>query len=133
MSNIHAQLKAIAAKSMVKAEKVIKETYFDVMNEGIIGTPVLDGLLISSYNAGFEVDTSYPNEPRGLHYSTDRLTIALENDRVLSETFYMTNSQPYAFRIEYEGHSANAPQGMIRKAAANFNTIAAMNINKYKG
>lgn len=35
--------------------------------------------------------------------------------------FYMTNSLPYAFRLEYEGWSKNVPDGMVRVSFQGFN------------
>lgn len=36
------------------------------------------------------------------------------------QTIYITNSLPYAYRLEYEGWSRQAPAGMVRVTVANF-------------
>ena len=36
------------------------------------------------------------------------------------DSFYLTNNSPYAERIEYEGHSTQAPDGMVRINAIKF-------------
>lgn len=40
-----------------------------------------------------------------------------------SEVVYITNSLPYAYRLEYEGWSSQAPAGMVRVTIANFRPI----------
>lgn len=38
----------------------------------------------------------------------------------LTDTFYLANSLPYAYRLEYDGWSMQAPQGMVRINVAAF-------------
>jgi len=47
------------------------------------------------------------------------ITLQLKN----SQTFYFTNNLPYAYRLEYEGWSKQAPMGMVRLTVAEFKTI----------
>ena len=37
--------------------------------------------------------------------------------------FYMTNNQPYSKRVEYDGWSSQAPDGMVRKNTARWDSI----------
>ena len=37
---------------------------------------------------------------------------------------FMANNLPYAHRLEFEGWSRQAPEGMVRRTVARFNQIA---------
>lgn len=45
------------------------------------------------------------------------------NTLQLGDTYSLANGQPYARRIEYEGHSAQAPSGTMRVTAAEWDQI----------
>ena len=48
---------------------------------------------------------------------------AVTNSLKLGDTFTLTNAQPYARVIEYEGHSPQAPAGMVRVSTAEWQQI----------
>ena len=131
MSSIEAQLKAIAKKSMVKAEQVVRLTVNDTMNNIVIGSPVRDGLFINNWLAGYSYDQStHKTKDKSGSKSYGSITQAL-NSYDLGKTFYFTNSLPYAKRLE-DGHSAQAGQGMVKINVAKFDAIAQMYINQLK-
>lgn len=49
------------------------------------------------------------------------------------KALYLSNSLPYAARIEYDGHSTQAPSGMVRKNAARIKTIIRTQLQLLKG
>jgi hypothetical protein len=57
--------------------------------------------------------------------TTDRLTHDINAGVKIGQTeiVYITNSLPYAYRLEYEGWSGQAPAGMVRVTVANFRPI----------
>ncbi len=128
--SIGAQLKAIQKKSLATAEKVVKETYFDIANDIIIATPQDQGLLIANWLGAYDAidSTLMPigNDASGrVKIEIDKLDITQER------TLYMTNSLPYAQRIE-NGWSQKRPEGMVKVSVAKFDSIAQQKINKYK-
>lgn len=48
----------------------------------------------------------------------ERITMKMATD--MKNSYILTNNSPYAERIEYEGHSSQAPDGMVRKNARRF-------------
>lgn len=48
---------------------------------------------------------------------------AHDNSGVAGGVTYMLNSTPYILRLEYEGHSPQAPNGMARRTIAEFQQI----------
>ena len=124
------QLKAIQKQSMTAAEKVYKETMFELSYGVIFDTPVLDGFLIGGWLSGYSFDNEQHNDT-GAAESTGRLSTAVES-LTLDKSFYFINPLPYAYRIEYEGHSKRRPEGMLRKNLREFENVAQDKINKYK-
>lgn len=128
MSSIQAQLKAIAAKSMVKAEKVAKESYFDTMNIAVIKSPVDKGLFRSNWNASYQsIDLSLKPIGNNSSIALQGVLSVFDFDREL----LFTESLPYAKKLE-DGNSAQAPVGMVKVAASSFQSIAQSKINKYR-
>ena len=129
--SIESQLRAIAAQSVVKAEKVIRLTVNDIANNTIIATPVLDGLLINNWLSGYSYSTATTDiKDKSGGESQGSLTQALSAYSI-GKTFYFTNSQPHAEPNE-NGHSQQAPNGMLKKSIAQFDTIAQGYINQVK-
>ena len=54
--------------------------------------------------------------------SRARLETAVSQEYKLDKVFYFTNNLPYAYRIEFEGWSKKAPQGMVRRNIVRWNT-----------
>lgn len=48
------------------------------------------------------------------------------------DTICLTNSLPYAIKLEYEGHSSQTPNGMVRLNVARFKTIIAEEVAKLR-
>lgn len=46
--------------------------------------------------------------------------------------FQFRNPAPYAFRIEYDGWSTQAPQGMVRLAHQQFDEIVSRSVRRYR-
>jgi hypothetical protein len=56
---------------------------------------------------------------------------ALANLGSMVDVVYMTNSLPYAEKIEYEGYSRQAPQGMLRANVAKWQRIVKAKAKAY--
>ena len=127
--SIESQLRAIAAQSVVKAEKVIRLTVNDIGNNMIIGSPVDSGLFRNNWLSGYSYDTSTRSGTGD--ESQGNLTEAISAYSI-GKTFYFTNSLPYAQKLE-DGHSTGqAPLGVVKKNVAQFDTIAQGYINMVK-
>jgi hypothetical protein len=50
----------------------------------------------------------------------------------LETDIYLSNSLPYAERIEYDGHSSQAPAGMLRRNVARFRLLIQAELRKLK-
>lgn len=85
-----------------------------------MATPVLDGGLIASWN--FAVGAADKSIHEG---GRDSLGVLRSDVNLfgLGDIAYFTNSQPYAMRIEYDGHSQRAAAGMMRISIAHWQKI----------
>ena len=118
-----------------KAELVVKKSALQVLSSIEIKSPVGDpdswaspappgytgGQFRANWNLSIDsmdTDTTTDKDPSG------EAAIKRAQGRIESYQFgdkiFITNSLPYAYRLEYEGWSGQAPQGMVRITALEF-------------
>ena len=96
----------------------VRKVTFDLLERIQQKTPVDTGMLRANYFVGIG---KRPEETRDTVNAGIAQTEALEilQGARAGDTLYITNSLPYAMEIE-EGHSQQAPQGMVRTTAEEF-------------
>ena len=108
-------------KAMTKSLLATKKAIISLTTDIIYDTPVDTGRLrnnwIPSINQGsnFSMLGFDTSKRRSKERPTLQETITKVNTLQLGDTFYFTNNLQYAKRIEFDGWSAKAPQGMVRK------------------
>lgn len=121
-----------------KAELVVRKTALELQSSMVQMSPVDTGRFKGNWQAGIgsantartdRLDTT----PLG---SKDDLGAALATEAVLKgwkagQTIYLTNSLPYARRLEY-GWSKQSPQGMVRLTVQNFSNHLADAVRSIK-
>ena len=109
------QFDQINLKYKGKLIEVARAASFRTGQNVVKDTPVDKGMLINNWLTGLgAIDM---NE-RGASMAGADSVMALKfksDDLVAGQTLYFTNPMPYAPRIEYEGYSDKAPQGMLVK------------------
>lgn len=107
------QISAIVKKTNIAVANVVERIALDISNRIIMKTPVdvgtLRGNWMPSYNTiNYTTDLSATD-------SVGRVTTSIRGAEMIGKVWYLTNSMPYAYRIEYEGWShTKAPHGMVR-------------------
>lgn len=107
------QISAIVKRTNIAVANVVERIALDISNRIIMKTPVdvgtLRGNWMPSYNTiNYATDLSATD-------SVGRVTTSIRGAEMIGKVWYLTNSMPYAYRIEYEGWShTKAPQGMVR-------------------
>lgn len=123
---------SFSAKVSVWANKTAPETLVRQRREMLLrlfgavvmDTPVLEGTLRGNWRCS--ADNPLPTV---IEYRTQN-EVMQEIDSILSgsrmeQDIYLRNNLPYAYPIEYYGHSKiKAPQGMVRKNVRRFQQIA---------
>lgn len=133
MGTLTNDLKKFAELSMQKAEKVAQASLLTAGGRVIKDTPVLDGFLINSWMSSWgAIDENVRDSSKSGAESTEDLSQTL-TDIKLGTDFYFTNSQPYAYGIEYDNRSPiNAPNGMLRVNLLDWDNIVMKNIKRYQ-
>ena len=113
------------ASDIKKATEKYKKGYNDVVNISLLKlsrsvvfmTPVDEGRAQGNWFAssnGF--DSTRISEDTGPNMSQ----ISSIADGIAGNTFYLINNLPYIGKLEFEGHSRQAPAGMVRVSIENF-------------
>lgn len=123
------------ARAGDKAEQVVKKSAIQVLSAIEIKSPVGDpdswaspappaytgGQFRANWNLSIEsmdTSTTEDKDPSG-EAAVKRAQGRIESYK-LGDRIFITNSLPYAYRLEYEGWSRQAPQGMVRITALEF-------------
>ena len=124
-----------AEKAKQGTDQVIRASLIDVSTRIIKRTPVGDPA---------QWQTKYPPKgyvggtARGNWFASINNPVTAFSESVISESnainaaaamtanatgnvFYLTNNLPYIFRLEYQGWSTQAPNGMVRVSVIEFN------------
>lgn len=129
--SLASDLRRFAQKSNQKMETVIKSSLIRVGSSIVVKSPVDTGRFKNNWLSAYgTIDTTVTQavDPSG-SAAIGRLTGKAAGVKV-GETFYFTNSLPYADRLEYEGHSQQAPAGMVRISIAAWESIVAEEVAK---
>ena len=134
MSN--AQFKAnfakLLAKAGAKAELVVRQTAVALQSGMVEKSPIDTGRFKNNFQCGIgliNTDTSAAPDKSGSG-AISRTVTALEGWK-LGQTIYMTNSLPYARRLEF-GWSQKAPGGMVRLTVQDFHSKLAQVVAELK-
>ena len=122
-----ADLKEFENLTQEKQVKVLRQSSLDVFSSIVLATPVLQGVLRNAWfvsmGAPSSKITDEPGTPSAIISRIDRSLTRAK----LGQDIYFTNNLPYAEPIEYDGHSAKAPNGMVRINTGRWDTIVANN------
>lgn len=106
------------------AQQLVRKTLIDMAGQIVAMSPVDTGRFRANWMFGrgaIDFATSDATDP-GASQTQQRLTREINAGVTFgqSEMVYITNSLPYAFKLEYEGWSGQAPGGMVRVTVGNF-------------
>lgn len=116
------QLRGFGVKALDKVDKVRRASVLELFKLVIMATPVDTGRLRGNWQTTI-------NSPAGAATTRDdpsgaaALAEAMANLGSLVDVIWFTNNLPYAERIEYEGWSRQAPEGMVRRHIAQWQRI----------
>lgn len=107
-----------------KATEKYKKGYNDVVNISLFKlsrsvvfmTPVDEGRAQGNWFASLNSFNNQISNDTGPQFAQ------IENitDEAAGSTFYLVNNLPYIGKLEFEGHSNQAPSGMVRVSIENF-------------
>ncbi|QJI53353.1 tail component [Alteromonas phage vB_AcoS-R7M] len=114
--------KRFRVKSMDKFVRVKRSASFELYSAIVTTTPVDKGVLINNWYLTVDdpsTSTRFAESETGAH-SLSQGTAILPAFNIANDV-WITNNLPYAYPIEFDGHSAKAPSGMVRVNTVNWN------------
>lgn len=103
-------------------EEVAKASIIRIGTQVVTRTPVDTGRARGSWNSAYGAPDSSIDENRRGNDALQDLTVSIEGLQI-GTVFYFTSPLPYMPRLEYEGWSEQAPQGMLRISTQQFPQI----------
>lgn len=129
--SLASDLRRFAQKSNQKMETVIKSSLIRVGSSVVAKSPVDTGRFKNNWLSAYgTIDTSITNALDSSGSQAIGKLVQKAAGVKVGETFYFTNSLPYAERLEYEGWSQQAPAGMVRVSIAAWENIVADEVAK---
>jgi hypothetical protein len=112
--------------------KIRRQSAFDLFSAIVLETPVDKGTLANNWFVGIGEGSTRTvgAEDRSRQVGLSRLERTINQVDAENEIFF-TNNLPYAYRIEFGGHSAKAPHGMVRVNVIRWDKIVSNNLRKY--
>lgn len=133
MGSFALDLSAFTAKAPKKVKQVVDKVTIDLLTKIVLRTPVgnptlwkrpppkgyVGGRLRGNWNTGIgSINTTFHPRSKDGRGPKFRALAAL-SARDPSMDIYLTNSLPYAYRVE-NGYSTQAPAGMVRVTVTEF-------------
>lgn len=111
-------------------EKVKRLSAFDLFSAIVLSTPVDKGVLRNNWFAANGSPSSETTEAGSEPSAVISRIQVITNASTLEQDILFTNNLPYAVPIEFDGHSAQAPAGMVRVNTARWDTIVKLNARR---
>ncbi|QVJ13223.1 hypothetical protein [Pseudomonas phage PSA28] len=117
------QLKRFKEMHEKEATKQWRAAMLEVMTGTIMDTPVLDGYLRGGWAAYLGTAGIGGLAPDKTGSIAMKQVSSAVSRAVLGTDVWFVNRYPYAYDIEYNGHSQKAPEGMLRRNLARWNLL----------
>ncbi len=145
--SLTADLTKFSKKYKGQMKTLVRRVNQRIGNDIVLNSPVEEGTLRANWlSKKNQADTSYNESTtdKSGSGSINALTIELSTLDI-GDSFFFTNSLPYAEVVEYggyspngpkvteEGYSKKAPEGMVRVSIARFPDIAAEEMARIRG
>ena len=128
-SDFRANFAKLLSKAGDKADMVVRRTALELQSMMIERAPVDTGRFRSNFVAGIGTVNTDTSAAPGSD-ATGRTATTLQGWKP-GQTIFLTNSMPYARRLEF-GWSKQAPAGMVRLAVANYSQALAKAVGDLK-
>jgi hypothetical protein len=126
------QLLAFSKQTQKDIDTVYRTSSIELCSAIIVETPVKQGTLRGAWHADLNFPTVVNNAVSNSQTGTiSKLKAELVNVNIRDVVFF-SNNMPYAPRIEYDGYSGKAPQGMVRINTSRWKEIVSRNVRKLK-
>ena len=139
MSSFSADLKKFAEATKRNLNDTVRGVVLELGTRIVQRSPVDTGKFRGNWQltvGGPDIRTNEPFDKQALGSAPSAGTFDRWKGEIgaatIGSTFYITNSLPYARKLEYEGWSSQAPAGMVRVTVVEYGQIIQQVINKVK-
>lgn len=138
MSGFALRIREFAEKAKDNMETVVVKTTTDIASRIVERSPVgnpdnwispppkgyVGGRFRANWQIGLDAPAAGELDLIDADGEPTKKRLAAEIERIgAGHVVHITNNLPYGPRLEYEGHSSQAPQGMVRITVAEFQSI----------
>jgi hypothetical protein len=119
MSTFTLDVKAFAEKAGEAADMIVRKICLDLFSDITTNTPVDTGRARANWFASVNQPSIVTVEYSGSPASAAQGAIAdagVAISQATGNVFWISNNLPYIYRLEFEGWSKQAPNGMVRLA-----------------
>lgn len=138
MSGFALRIREFAEKAKDNMEAVVVKTTIDIASKVVERSPVgnpdnwkspppkgyVGGRFRANWQIGLDAPATGELDLIDASGAPTKTRLASEIESIgMGHIVHITNNLPYGPRLEYEGHSSQAPQGMVRITVAEFQSI----------
>lgn len=124
---------ALMQRTGADAQLLVRRVALDFQRALVLRSPVDTGRFRANWVCGLgAVNADTSRSPSAQGAAVVAQTAAELQNWQLGQTIYLTNSMPYARRLEY-GWSAQQPQGMVRVTVAEYTQRLSAQVANLKG
>jgi hypothetical protein len=119
MTSFSLDVKAFAQKAGDAADMVVRKICLDLFTDITMNTPVDTGRARANWFASINTPNSVTVEYNGNPVAAAQNAIGdagVAISQATGNTLWISNNLPYIYRLEFEGWSKQAPNGMVRLA-----------------
>ncbi|HEX5539900.1 MAG TPA: HK97 gp10 family phage protein [Methylophilaceae bacterium] len=112
-------------KSKDATDDFVRAVVLNIDQRVVLKSPVRSGRFRNNWNVGngsIDTGTNEGVDPSG-SAQIAKAAAELQSISINGQTIYVTNSLVYSYRLEYEGWSKQAPNGMVRITLAEINSV----------
>lgn len=123
MTSFALDLAAFAKKAENNAQTVVRKISIDLFSKTVLRTPVDTGRARANWNCSIGAPSFTVSQKTDKGGTTTQAGIRSTLGNWKDGDIYLMNSLPYIRRLEYDGWSGQAPQGMVRITMTEFQTF----------
>lgn len=131
MAKFKAQLDKFQERAILRLDRVRRASIIEMFSLVIDATPVDEGFLRGGWQATVNVPSTQVLKRADPAGSKAKAQVLLSLGKI-TDVVWFTNTMPYAYRIEYEGWSAQARGGMVRSNLPKWQGIVDAKAREFK-
>lgn len=123
MTSFALDLQKFAEKAEKNSQTVVRKISIDLFSKTVLRTPVDTGRARANWNCSIGAPSFTVSQKTDKSGTATQAGIRGTLGNWKDGDIYLMNSLPYIRRLEYDGWSGQAPQGMVRVTVTEFQTF----------